>query len=1338
MTEYYYWSTEFPLDFLYSLQAYRDLDLRSLFARLENEQRMTREAKIRYAVDYINQQAPQQQALPKKEGAQPIASSHFHALGLLTEIYHYIFAKYRYTVYPNLWPFICERLSDKKSLSDPQKREKFLQSLANEIYFFNAHYKEKEISALIRQDFADRSGEELLFEELFHLHILHLNPALQDFSFLFDNNSLLQTPETREFIETLKEVFASLPRLPGKNNDFYQSLVEPFQKMPHSLWDQLYFIRGQWQELLPDSFLNKLQRSLDYIQEEWAIRGHVEGPPDTFVPDYNEQDLFPEYDAFTLDKNWMPKVILLAKSTYVWLYQLSRKYGYDISRLDQIPDQELDQIAAWGFTALWLIGLWERSPASQTIKRIKGNPEAISSAYSLYNYSIAETLGGEEALADLKERLGRRGIRLAADMVPNHTGIYSEWVVNKPHYFMSLPYPPYPNYQYTGIDLSNTPPVEVKIEDGYWNQTEAAVTFQRVDHETGDVRYIYHGNDGTSTPWNDTAQLDFSQEEVRQAVIEQILSVARRFSIIRFDAAMTLSNRHIQRLWFPLPGQGGAIPSRTEFSLSQKEFQEKFPYEFWRAVVDRVREEGLDTLLLAEAFWMMEGYFVRTLGMHRVYNSAFMNMLHKEENAKYRRLIKETLEFNPEILKRYVNYMNNPDEETAVAQFGKGDKYFGVALMMATLPGLPMWGHGQIEGFTEKYGMEYARSYYEEEPDYELVRNHEKLIFPLMKKRYLFAEVDRFQLYDLYRHDSTIDENIFAYSNMAGEERALIVYNNQYHDSAGWIHKAAPVNRSANSEQHDFDHSHLTQALQLDVAPDCYILFRDHPQQKEYIRHSIELSSNGLFVHVKGYEAHAFINFEHVTDTDGSWYRLMTKLGGAGVVDIHRAHFQECLEPLWSHMQELVSLDNLEIIEKQLNKIKNDILQDKEMLSSLWDAGERSQQAVTRSDIWREYFNFLQQQIAPSLAQECANLARENEFTNSFYGQKVFLLADKGRVYPDRLTRVQLSNKPLTAQIWLEHQSCAMASVVAFGLSQAVLDHFDQAGPIEKGPTMVERLLAHDFSDLSKENSVWPLHILLMSLTDLYDSSYAVFSSSNTVTDSTKTTPQTAQTDNQEKSDAKATSPQAPVDDSSPKGEVHEQSSKKLNNASASLILSRWHIQDLIAPILSQGAKTSSKSQKQREQNDLSAQTRQLTAQFMWDVENFWFILEYMSQIPLQKRNLARLVWDLSEEQFLHQAIRLHKYNQIQYFHKESFAAWIDMLFRAGHWQLWYQHFAGDDSASDPFTDFVGEKESSSHQPREVISAIINMALERDRLKDLAAQANYRWLPFLELLEQLE
>ena len=296
-------------------------------------------------------------------------------------------------------------------------------------------------------------------------------------------------------------------------------------------------------------------------------------------------------------------------------------------------------------------------------------------------------------------------------MVPNHVGLNSPWLIDHPDWFIQLDYPPFPSYRFTGEDLSSDPRVTIQIEDGYWEHRDAAVVFKRVDNHTGETRYIYHGNDGTNMPWNDTAQLNFLIPAVREAIANAILGVARKFPILRFDAAMTLTKRHYHRLWFPKPGDAGAIPSRAEHGLARADFDRAFPREFWREVVDRVQAEAPDTLLVAEAFWLMEGYFVRTLGMHRVYNSAFMNMLKTEDNVKYRTTVRNVLEFSPEVLKRFVNFMNNPDERTATDQFGKDDKYYGVAVLMVTMPGLPMFGHGQIEGFTEKYGMEYRKAY---------------------------------------------------------------------------------------------------------------------------------------------------------------------------------------------------------------------------------------------------------------------------------------------------------------------------------------------------------------------------------------------------------------------------------------------------------------------------------------------------------------------------------------------------------------------------------------------------------------------------------------------------
>jgi len=108
------------------------------------------------------------------------------------------------------------------------------------------------------------------------------------------------------------------------------------------------------------------------------------------VPVYHHRNVFgaEEAENFSADREWMPRLVLIAKNAYVWLDQLSKKYGQSITRLDQIPDEELKTLSERGFSGLWLIGLWERSRASARIKQLLGNPDAIASAYSIHSYEI--------------------------------------------------------------------------------------------------------------------------------------------------------------------------------------------------------------------------------------------------------------------------------------------------------------------------------------------------------------------------------------------------------------------------------------------------------------------------------------------------------------------------------------------------------------------------------------------------------------------------------------------------------------------------------------------------------------------------------------------------------------------------------------------------------------------------------------------------------------------------------------------------------------------------------------------------------------------------------------
>jgi len=869
---------------------------------------------------------------------QLTTAGQLNALGLIHEIFHYLIRVYEDDENPGVFSRSLNYLN--QNLGE-EKLNNILVTFTKE--FSPIHVYQRKISAedYLEQFTGTKPNKEIILEELILLHLENSNPATSALEELYSNKSLNDKTDFQNFIYKLEYFFMQEKPFGKENLSLISFLKKPILESPYSIEGQLEFIRDKWGIYIKDKFLERLLSGKDLITEDLRLfirHGAFDKPtPPVPVYDFNKDyldqlkarlaagetlsDIEKQYynsevEKFTQDIDWMPKVVMIAKNIYVWLDQLSKKYKRIINRLDQIPDEELDIIARWNFTALWLIGIWERSSASKKIKQLTGNPDAAPSAYSLFDYIIANDVGGEEAFQNLKHRAARRGIKLASDMVPNHTGIYSKWIIEKPNYFIQSDTPPYPNYSFYSSNLSDDSRVEIRIEDKYYSREDAAVVFQRRDAATGSVKYIYHGNDGTHMPWNDTAQLNLLNPEVKESLIQTILHVARKFPIIRFDAAMTLAKKHYQRLWFPQPGTGGAIPSRSDYAMTRQAFDDAMPEEFWREVVDRINSEMPSTLLLAEAFWLMEGYFVRTLGMHRVYNSAFMHMLMKEENNKYRELIKNTLDFNPEILKRYVNFMSNPDEETAVNQFGKGDKYFGVAILMVTLPGLPMFAHGQIEGFSEKYGMEYKRAYYDESIDENLVRRHEAEIFPLIKKRYLFSQVINFEFYDFINNAGSINENVFAYTNMEAGERALVIYNNSYSQSAGRINYSAIKNIDGSAHSNNKRIVRISEALKFKPEHLYFYSCKDQKTGLEYLLSGSEINENGIYFSLNGYEYKALINFIEIFDKDGEYAQLYQSIKGEGVGSIQQKLKEMKLAPLHEALNKLFNKETFEELVK--------------------------------------------------------------------------------------------------------------------------------------------------------------------------------------------------------------------------------------------------------------------------------------------------------------------------------------------------------------------------------------------------------------------------------------
>jgi glycosidase len=840
---------------------------------------------------------------------QAVLASQLNAMGLIHELTHFLFKRYREQRNPNLLSDLLAALYEQVG---QEAVDVTLHRFADEFPPLPVYKREVDLPTYLEGQTEGMANRLVMLEEMLMLWFSNANPAFSPFLQLFDDATLEKVTSYRQVVAVIQSFLTTQPGYGGIGETLFDVLMGPIRAAPHSLEGQLEFIRQRWASAL-GRYIYRLLSSLDLIKEEGRLflvgRG-AEGGGAQFYEALLHPGAGQEVEAenFSPDREWMPRLVMIAKNAYVWLDQLSKTYQRPIKTLADIPDEELDTLAQRGFTGLWLIGLWERSGASQRIKQMMGNPEAVASAYSLYDYVIANALGGEEACQNLRDRAWQRGIRLASDMVPNHVGIDGRWVVQHPDWFVSLDYSPFPVYSFNGPDLSWDERVGIYLEDHYYDRSDAAVVFKRVDRWSGREQYIYHGNDGTQMPWNDTAQLNYLLPEVREAVIQTILHVARQFPVIRFDAAMTLAKRHYQRLWFPEPGSGGDIASRADHGMTKPSFDALFPQEFWREVVDRVAAEAPDTLLLAEAFWLMESYFVRTLGMHRVYNSAFMHLLRDEDNAKFRYLIKNTLEFDPEILKRYVNFMNNPDERTAVDQFSKGDKYFGVCTLLVTMPGLPMFGHGQVEGFAEKYGMEYQRAYWEETPDGYLIERHEREIFPLHHRRYLFAGAENFLLYDFYAADGSVDENVIAYSNRFGDERGLVFYHNAFASTRGWVRvSAAYAVKTGRGDEKRLMQRTLGEGLGLRGDDNVYYIFRDQSSSLEYLRNGRELVEQGMYVELDAYKCHIFLDFREVYDHTGQYRELANYLQGRGVPSVDEALRETFLQPIHQPLRELIN-----------------------------------------------------------------------------------------------------------------------------------------------------------------------------------------------------------------------------------------------------------------------------------------------------------------------------------------------------------------------------------------------------------------------------------------------
>jgi hypothetical protein len=369
-----------------------------------------------------------------------VRAGDLNAMGLIDEILHHVVELYREQVEPRAIAGALEALEKRLGR---QTLDATLAAFAEQFPGSAILSGDQPAKEWLSDETAGRSNREIALEELLMLWLANRNPAFAPFGELFDDRELEEGSAYPALMRGLEAYARALPPFGPEGDDLITLLRRPALEGGDSLAAQLRWLRQRLGFALA-RFGDRMLVGLDVISEEeraaWMRfhptaggrgRGRDSADADaSALHGFGEIEGEPE--RFSQDLDWMPRLVLIAKSTYVWLDQLARQYNRPIWRLDQIPDEELDRLARAGFTGLWLIGLWERSRASQTIKQMRGQPDAVASAYSLMDYRIAGDLGGDEAYANLRDRAAARGVRLASDMVPNHMGIDSRWVVEYP------------------------------------------------------------------------------------------------------------------------------------------------------------------------------------------------------------------------------------------------------------------------------------------------------------------------------------------------------------------------------------------------------------------------------------------------------------------------------------------------------------------------------------------------------------------------------------------------------------------------------------------------------------------------------------------------------------------------------------------------------------------------------------------------------------------------------------------------------------------------------------------------------------------------------------------